>query len=120
MQYYLAPGNSSISDLPEDTICSFYGSYQLQTSEAVDFDFEPVQCIMKSPPPPTTIPLPPTTTEVVTTTEASTSTATSTSETNTSVSEGGTTTTSSVSEGKGINKFGNLNFQHHRCTIMQN
>ena len=65
MQYYLEPGNTSISGLPDDTICSFYGSYQLQTSEVVDF--EPVQCIMNRPPPPT-IPPAPTTTEDSTTT----------------------------------------------------
>ena len=65
MQHYLEPGNTSISDLPNNTICSFYGSYQLQTSEVVDF--EPVQCIMNRPSPPV-IPLPPTTTEDTTTT----------------------------------------------------
>ena len=75
--HHLESGNSSISGLPDDTICSFYGSYQLQTSEVVDF--EPVQCIMNRPPPPI-IPLPPTSTEEVTTTTATddvTTTATS-------------------------------------------
>ena len=89
MQHYLEPGNSSISGLPDDTICSFYGSYQLQTSEVVDF--EPVQCIMNRPPPPI-IPLPPTTTEEVTTTTAAA--------TSTTASENDTTDI--VSEGKGV------------------
>ena len=69
MQRYLEPGNTSISDLSNNTICSFYGSYQLQTSEVVDF--EPVQCIMNRPSPPV-IPLPPTTTEDTTTTTTTT------------------------------------------------
>ena len=83
MQYNLAPGNSSISDLPDDTLCSFYGSYQLQSAEVVDF--EPVHCIMNRPPP--TIPVPPTTTE-------------DTTATSTSASE--SDTTGSVSQGKGV------------------
>ena len=88
MQYYLAPGNSSISGLPDDTICTFYGSYQLQTSEVVDF--EPVQCIMNHP-----LSLP-TTTEDITTNFAPTSTNAAT--TTESASEGGTT--GSLPEGK--------------------
>ena len=89
MQYYLAPGDSSISGLPDDTICTFYGSYQLQTSEVVDF--EPVQCIMNHP-----LSFPPPTTEDITTTAAPTSTgAAATTE---SASEGGTT--GSLPEGK--------------------
>ena len=85
MQYYLAPGSSSISDLPNDTLCSFYGSYQLQSAEVVDF--EPVQCIMNRTPPPPTIPVPPTTTE-------------DTTATSTSASE--SDTTDSTSQGKGV------------------
>lgn len=43
----LKPGRNSISNLPGGTICTFYGNYNLQTSQAGDF--EPVQCIVSQP-----------------------------------------------------------------------
>ena len=69
----LEPGSTSISNLPDGTICTFYGSYTLQASQVEEF--EPVQCIVNHPPLPTIAPptTPPTSSAHLTTSTPTTS-----------------------------------------------